>query len=219
MLAGVALQEVFPLLTERRAASAYALIEVLVDPVRDQELSILGPPVGALGLANLLVAEGLAVRLGRIDLVGRAPPDMAIENDQRGALLLLAKNLKGPSDQIEVVRVAHPGHVPAVAGEAGGDIIRKGELGGAVDGDVVVVVDPAEVVELLVASQGRRLVGDPFLQVAIAADRVDVEVEDLEAGGVVAGGEPLRGDGHPDARCDPLSERAGGALHTRGPAV
>src|SRR5512132_827669 len=114
------------------------------------------------------------------------------------------------SRTIRVGRVTPPGRVPAVAGESCGDVIRVGVLGGRVDGEVVVVVDPAEIVELLVTGQGGGLVRNPLLQVAIAADGVDVEVEDLEAGSVVAGREPFRGHRHPHARGDSLAERASG---------
>ncbi len=86
--------------------------------------------------------------------------------------------------RLEVVGVADPGDVPAVAHEARGDVVVVGDLGVAVDRDVVVVVDPAEVVEPLVAGERGGLVGDALHQVAVAADHVDVEVEELEAGPV-----------------------------------
>ena len=81
-----------------------------------------------------------------------------------------------------VVGVADAGDVPAVAHEARGDVVAEGEVGVAVDRDVVVVVDPAEVGELEVAGERGGLVGDALHQAAVAADRVDVEVEELEAG-------------------------------------
>jgi hypothetical protein len=84
---------------------------------------------------------------------------------------------------------------------------------------VVVVVDPAEAVEALVPGKRGGLIGDPLLEVAVPAEDVDVEVEQLEAGGVVTGGEPLRGDRHPDAGRDPLAKRPGGRFHAGGPAV
>ena len=64
--------------------------EVLVDAVGDQELGVLGPAVGALRLAHLLLAERLAVRLGRVLLVRRPVADVAVDDDQRGPALLLA---------------------------------------------------------------------------------------------------------------------------------
>ncbi len=106
--------------------------------------------------------------------------------------------------------------VPAVAHEAGGDVVLVGDPGLAVDRDVVVVVDPAEVVELQVAGDRGGFVGDALHQAAVAGDRVDVEVEEL---GAVAGALPLRGDRHADGGRDPLAERAGRRLDAGGPAV
>ena len=87
------------------------------------------------------------------------------------------------------------------------------------DGDVVVVVDPAEIVEAQVAGQRRRLRRDALHHAAVAADGVDVVVEDLEARPVVAVGEPLLADGHADAGGDALPERAGRGLDARDPVV
>jgi pyruvate/2-oxoglutarate dehydrogenase complex dihydrolipoamide dehydrogenase (E3) component len=56
--------------------------------------------------------------------------------------------------------------VPAIALEAGGDVVRVGDLGAPVDRDVVVVVDPAEVVEPLVAGVW---MGPPALMMLVAA--------------------------------------------------
>ena len=45
----------------------------------------------------------------------------------------------------------------------------------------VVVVDPAQVAELEMAGERRRLAGHAFHHVAVAAQRVDVVVEDRES--------------------------------------
>ena len=87
------------------------------------------------------------------------------------------------------------------------------------DRDVVVVVDPAEVVQAQVARQRRRLRGDALHQAAIAANGIDAVVEDVEARPVVALGEPLLGDGHAHARGDALPERTGGGFDARNPVV
>ena len=148
----------------------------------------------------------------------RAVADVAVDDDQRRAPLLALELLEGGGDQLGVVGVADPGDVPAVAHEAGGDVVVVGEVGFAVDRDVVVVVDPAEVVELEVAGDRGGFVGDALHQAAVAGDRVDVEVEELEPA-VVAGALPLGGDRHPDRGGDALAERAGGRLDPGGPAV
>ena len=69
------------------------------------------------------------------------------------------------------------------------------------------------------AGQRRRLRADAFHQAAVAADRIDVVVEDVEARLVVAAGEPFLGDGHADAGGDALAQRAGRGLDARDPMV
>jgi hypothetical protein len=138
---------------------------------------------------------------------------LAVENDERGPPLGLAEHAEGALDEIYVVRVADAQHIPAVAHEPRRDVLGEGDLGAALDGDVVVIVDPAEVVEAQVAGEGGGLRADPLHQAAVSAYGIDVVVEHLEARPVVAGGEPPLGDGHADAGGDALPERARGGLH------
>ena len=79
----------------------------------------------------------------------------------------------------------------------------------AFDRDVIVVVDPAEIGELQMAGERGGFAGDAFHQIAVAALGPDVEIEQREAGLVVAGGEPAAGDRHADAVAAALPERAG----------
>ncbi len=112
-----------------------------------------------------------------------------------------------------------PRDVPAEADELRGDVVAEGQGGAALDRDLVVVVDPAEVVQLQVPGQRRRLLGDALHHAAVPADGVDVEVEQLEAGAVERRRHPLRGHGHADAGGVPRAQRAGRALHPGRPAV
>ena len=218
--AGVALGELgelrLPGGVELGAAPADPLGEVLADAVGDEELGVLGPLVGALGLAHLLLAERLAVGGGGVLLVGRAVADVAVDDDQRRARLLGLELVEGGGDPLRVVGVFDVEDVPAVALEAQRHVVAVGEVGLAVDRDVVVVVDPAEVVELQVPGERAGFAGDALHQAAVAGDRVDVEVEELLA---VAGAQPLRGDRHPDRGGDALAERPGRRLDPGGPAV
>ena len=136
-----------------------------------------------------------------------------------GRPLVSPEDLQSVLDAIDVVGVADAQDVPAVTQEPGGDVLREGDARVAFDGDVVVVVDPAEVVQAQVAGQRRRLRRDALHQAAVAANGIDVVVEDVEARPVVAVGEPLLGDGHAHARGDPLPERTGGGLDARNPVV
>ena len=77
------------------AALADPVGEVLADAVGDEELGVLGPAVGALGLAHLLLAERLAVGGGGVLLVRRAVADVAVDDDQRRPALLALELLEG----------------------------------------------------------------------------------------------------------------------------
>ena len=219
MLALVADQQPLPLRAQLRPARADPGGEASRHRVGDQELGVLRPAVEALRLAHLLLAERLAVGGGRVLLVRRAVADVAVDDDQRRPVVGRPEGLERPSDLPEVVGVADPGDVPAVGHEPPGDVVVIGDLGAPVDRDVVVVVDPAEVVEPLVARERRRLVRDALHQAAVAGDHVGVEVEQLVAGAVEVRRLPLRGDRHPDRRRHPLAERPGGRLDPGGPAV
>jgi hypothetical protein len=99
------------------------------------------------------------------------------------------------------------------------NVVGEREARAALDRDVVVVVDPAEVREPEVAGQRRGLRRDALHHVAVAAERVDVVVEQLVAGAVEVGGLPVAGDRHADRGRHALAERAGRRLDARRPAV
>ena len=81
-------------------------------------------------------------------------------------------------ERVEVVGdLAELLDVPAVRREALGDVVAVGELGVAVDGDVVVVVDADQVAEAEVAGERRRLVADALHEAAVAGDDERVVVD------------------------------------------
>ncbi len=67
-------------------------------------------------------------------------------------------------DAIDVVGVGDPQHVPAVGQKTGRDVFGEGDAGVAFDGDVVVVLDPAEVIEFQVAGERRRFGAMPSIR-------------------------------------------------------
>src|SRR5262245_29886630 len=132
---------------------------MLAHAIGDQELRVLGPPIAALGEADFLRAERLAVGGGRVVLVGGAVADVAIEDDERRPALRLPEEAEGSLDTIEIVGVTDTQDVPAVPEEAGRDVLGEREAGLPFDRDVVVVVDPAEVVEAEVTGERGRFGG------------------------------------------------------------
>jgi len=68
--------------------------------------------------------------------------------------------------------------VPAIRLVALGDVLAEGDVGVALDGDLVGVVDDRQVAQLLGARDRGGLAADALLQVAVGGDDVDVVVED-----------------------------------------
>jgi hypothetical protein len=78
---------------------------------------------------------------------------------------------------------------------------------------VIVVVDPAQIVEGEMAGERRGLGANPFHQATIAANRIDVVVEQIEARLVVTAAKPFPRNSHADAGGDALTERTCCRLH------
>ena len=136
-----------------RPAQTDSVSKVLADAVGYEELGVFRPAIGALGEADLVVAQGLAMGRGGVDLVRRAIADVAIQDKEGRAARRLAKHLQGLLDSINVVRVADPQNVPTVTQESGRDVLREGDSRIPFDGDVVIVVNPAEIVQAKMARQ------------------------------------------------------------------
>ena len=139
---------------------------------------------------------------------------MAADHDERRLVLDPHGPADGPFQGVEVVGLlAQVVHVPAVGLEALGGVVAEGQLGGAVDGDVVVVIDVDQAAQPEVPSQRRRLVADAFGEVAVATDHERVVVDQV---GAEAFPQVLLGHAEADAVADALAQRPGGDLDPRG---
>src|SRR5262249_61832556 len=79
----VALEALRPVRARGVTARADALREARAHGLGNEKLRVLGPAVGALGESHLFLAQRLAVRLGTVLLVRRAPADVTVEDDPR----------------------------------------------------------------------------------------------------------------------------------------
>jgi len=106
-------------------------------------------------------------------------------------------------EPLEVVAVGDRLHVPVIGLEALGHVLGVAELGGAIEGDQVVVVEDDELAEAEGSGQRSYLVGDAFHEVAIAAENVGEVVHDVVGVAVIDGGEVLLcccdADGHAES--------------------
>ena len=71
--------------------------KMFANPIRDEELRVLGPSVAALDKADLFIAKRFAVGLRSILLVRGTVADVAVENDESGPAFRLPKSVQGMS--------------------------------------------------------------------------------------------------------------------------
>ena len=131
-----------------------------------------------LGRADLVLAERLPVGALVSCFFGRAVADVAVDDDERGPVLLL-KNwsaARAAPRSLASVTAWRSSRTPRSACRRP----RRREPACPSMRDVVVVVDPAEVRQLQVTGERRGLRGDALHHVAVAADGVDVVVEERE---------------------------------------
>src|SRR5271170_2493369 len=118
---------------------------------------------------------------------------MTVENDERGTTLCLSERLKRVLNEVNIVRVTHSQDIPAIAEKPGGDVFGESDACCTFDGDVVVVVDPAEVVEAEMAGQRGRFGSNAFHHATIAADGVNVVIKNCETRLIKMVGQPFAG--------------------------
>ncbi len=133
--------------------------------------------------------------LGRALPVGHTVANDRFGDDQRWTAGLSLSRCDRLLHGLHVVAVG-PHHMPAVRLEALGVVVAVRQIGGTVNGDVVVVVQVDQLAQPQVPRQRRRFVRHAFLQVAVRADRVGVVVDDGKAGPVELSREVALGDGH-----------------------
>ena len=179
---------------------------------RHQELRIYGPAVARLSQSDFFFAQRLAMRRRSVVLVGRAPGDVAIHDDERRPRGLLQCILDRFIEQREIVGIAHPLHIPVVGHEARRHVVAESQGGVAFDGDVIVVVDPQQIGKFEVSGQRRCFVRDSFHQTTIAANGVHTIIKKFVVWAIEARCQPALRDRHAHRIGHTLAERAGGGL-------
>src|SRR5262245_10481956 len=204
ILASILLKLSPPGSMERQAARPDALLEMLTHLIWDEELRFWRPAVGTLRQPDLFLAQRFAVRRTRVLLVRRAVGDVTVDDDQGRSIARALERPERALEHLEIIGVADARDVPPEPDDARGHIIAVRQRRVALDGYVIVVVDPTEVVEFEVSCQRGGLAGDPFHHAAVAAQSVYVVVEQIEPRTIEVAGQPALGDGHADARRQPL---------------
>src|SRR5260370_27812673 len=187
--------------------------EVFENAVRHQEIRVFGPAMAGLSEFDLYSTERFAMRRGGMGAGGRAISDMAVEYHQRRSAFRIAKRCQGLFNPRNVVGVSDMNYIPAIAGETNGYIFGERQPRAAFYRDVVVVVDPTQIIEAKVAGERRRFRANALHQASVSAYGIDVVIEDGKIRLVVPHSEPALRDCHTDAGRNALSERTGGRLH------
>ena len=93
-LFAIAGEKRLPALPRRAPRAPMPAAKRSMHAVGHEELGVLRPAIGALGQPDLVLAQGLAMGRGGVDLVRRAIADVAVQNDQRRPALGLAEDRK-----------------------------------------------------------------------------------------------------------------------------
>ena len=157
-------------------------------------------------------AEGRAVHLVRVRLVGAPVADHGLAAHERRPVALLARLAERRLDGRAVVAGHVADDAPAVGLEAGRGVVRKPVLDVAVDADAVVVVDRHQLRQPERSGERAGLVADALHQAAVAHEHPRAVIDDRMARAVEFRRQQALRQRHADGVGEPLAERAGGGL-------
>src|SRR4030095_2831769 len=169
--------------------------------------------------SDLFFAQRFAVSGCRVLPVRCAISDMTIQHDECGPVLCFSESGERLFDTIYIVGISDSQHVPSIREEASRYILSECYTRVSFDRDVVVVVDPAKVVEAQMSGERCRFRCNALHQTAITTNCVDVVVEDIETWFIEAVGEPLLSDRHADAGGYTLAQWTSCGFNARYPVV
>ena len=140
----------------------------------------------------------------RVDVIGRGIADVGAQHDQ-GRLRCFFGGVENRLESIDVVtNVAYLLNVPPVRPESCGGVFVDGEVGGAVDGDFVVVENADEMPQAEMACPGSGLVAYALHEATVACDHKGVVVYCI---GSESSAQVCLGNGHTHGVRKALTER------------
>ncbi len=144
---------------------------------------------------------------------------MAVHDDERGTVGGGVKRLERVAETIQIIGITDTQDIPPVTQESRRHIFRESQRRIAFNGDVVVVVNPAQVRKLEMRRKRCRFAGHAFHHATVAAQRIHIVIKHREVGLVEVRGLPARRQRHADARRIALSQRTGRGFHAGSPAI
>mmetsp|Transcript_65228 Transcript_65228/g.121591 ORF Transcript_65228/g.121591 Transcript_65228/m.121591 type:complete len:218 (+) Transcript_65228:1634-2287(+) len=119
-------------------------------------------------------------------------------SDQSGFLslgLCLLHNLLKDAGVVHIT-ICYVEHIPALCSEDGGHIFAEGEIRATIDGDLVVIVEDDQFVQLQVARQGCGLGDDALHHAAIPCQDINIMIKDWEIWFIESRCQMSLADGH-----------------------
>src|SRR6476620_3060316 len=144
---------------------------------------------------------------------------MTGEDDKCRAALRLPEYLQRIFDTLNIVGIADPQDVPPIAEEPRSDVFSEGDARASLDRDMVVVVNPTQIIEPQMACKGGGFRPDALHQTAVATHRIDVIVKDFESRLVITAAKPAPCNRHADAHGNSLTKWSGSGLDSRDQVV
>src|SRR5258708_12871454 len=114
-------------------------------------------------------------------------------------------------DAIEIVGIPYTNDIPSVGEKPAGDIFGERDIGFTFDGDVIVVVNPAKVIELQVPCNRGGLARDSFHHAAVAAERENPILDQLKIRTFESPPDPFFSLAHPTPPPPPLPHLPAGS--------
>src|SRR6478672_3112123 len=144
---------------------------------------------------------------------------MAVQYNERGPAFRLLEYHERLFDSVNVIGIADAQNVPAVSEKTRGHVFGECDVRVPFDADVIVVPNPAEIIQTEMTGERGSFGSNAFHHAAVTTDGVDVVIEDFKTWFVVSVGEPFLGDGHANTCRDALSKRTSSGFHSRHPMI
>ena len=167
----------YPRVAHFSATLADAFFELVVNAIGYQEFCVRRPAVEFLGKSDFFLAQRFAVGFLGVLTVGSAPADVAVDDNQRWFVGGVAENIERLCHCHGVIGIGDMLDIPAITFETCADIFAECQAGVAFDGDVIVIVDPAKIGQLMMSGQRGSFARNSFHHVAVAADGVHVVIK------------------------------------------
>ena len=115
---------------------------------------------------------------GRRSLFRTAKTDLCPHCDERRTVLIFLGQPDRFFDQVDVIAVRNRHHLPAIRLEPQPDVLRKGDVGAAFNGNMIVVIEINQFAQSQCRRQRSRLGADALHQIAVGNQRIRIMIDD-----------------------------------------